>query len=103
MDDIYKNNEEFNPNKKRNILIIFDYMIADMLSNKKIDPIVTELFKIKNFNFSCFYYAILFRCSKNIRLNSTHCFFMKILIKRELQQITFNHSSDTDFQDFMNL
>ena len=48
MDDIYKNNEEFNPNKKRNILIIFDYMIADMLSNKKFNPIVTELFKIKN-------------------------------------------------------
>ena len=44
MDDIYKNNEEYNPNKKRKILIAFDDMIADMLSNKKLNPIVTELF-----------------------------------------------------------
>ena len=44
MDDIYKNIEEYNPNKKRKILIVFDDMIADMLSNKKLNPIVTELF-----------------------------------------------------------
>ena len=44
MDDIYKNTEECNPNKKRKILIVFDDMIADMLSNKKLNPIVTELF-----------------------------------------------------------
>ena len=42
MDDIYKNFEEYNPNKKRKILIAFDDMIADMVSNKKINPIVTE-------------------------------------------------------------
>ena len=40
---------------------------------------------------------------KDIRLNSTHCFIMKIRSKRELQQISLNHSSDTDFQEFMNL
>ena len=44
MDDIYKNIEDYNPNKKRKILIVFDDMIADMLSNKKLNPIVTELF-----------------------------------------------------------
>ena len=44
MDDIYKNIEECNPNKKQKILIVFDDMIADMLSNKKLNPIVTELF-----------------------------------------------------------
>ena len=43
MGDIYKNIEEHNPNKKRKILIVFDDMIADMLSNKKLNPIVTEL------------------------------------------------------------
>ena len=43
MDDIYKNIDEYNPNKKRKILIVFDDMIADMLSNKKLNPIVTEL------------------------------------------------------------
>ena len=40
---------------------------------------------------------------KNIKLNSGHYFIMKILHKRELQQIAFNHSSDIDFKDFMNL
>ena len=44
MDDIYKNIEEYNPNKKRKILTVFDYMIADMLNNKNLNPIVTELF-----------------------------------------------------------
>ena len=44
MDDIYKNIKEYNPNRKRKILIVFDDMISDMLSNKKLNPIVTELF-----------------------------------------------------------
>ena len=44
MDDIYKNIEEYNPNKKRGKLIIFDDMIADMISNKKLNPVVTESF-----------------------------------------------------------
>ena len=41
---IYKNIEEYNPNKERKVWIVFDDMIADMLSNKKLNPIVTELF-----------------------------------------------------------
>ena len=44
MNDIYKNIEEYNPNKKCKILIVFDDMIADMVSNEKLNPIVTELF-----------------------------------------------------------
>ena len=85
MDDIYENTEGYNPNKKREILIVFDDMIADMLSNKKLNPTVTEA------------------APKNIRLSSIHYIIMKIPNKRELQQIAFNHSSDIDFQDFMNL
>ena len=41
--DIYKNIEEYNPNQKNIILLVFD-MIADMLSNKELKPIITELF-----------------------------------------------------------
>ena len=44
MDDIYKNIEEYNPNKQRKILIAFDDMIADMFSNKNLNPVVTEMF-----------------------------------------------------------
>ena len=43
MDDIYKNIEQYNSSKKRKILVVFDDMVADMLSNKKLNPIVTEL------------------------------------------------------------
>ena len=45
---------------------------------------------------------MLFCCAKEIRLNSTHYFMMKISNKRELQQTEFNHSSDFEFQNFMN-
>ena len=44
MDDIYKNIQEYNANKKRNILIVFYDLIAEMLSNKKLNPVITELF-----------------------------------------------------------
>ena len=43
MDDIYKNTEEYNPNKKRKMLIVFDNRTGDLLSNKKVNPLVTEL------------------------------------------------------------
>ena len=44
MQDVYKNIEEYNPGKKRKILIVFDDMIADMINNKKLNSVVTELF-----------------------------------------------------------
>ena len=51
MQDVYKNIEDYNPVKKRKILIIFDDMIADMISNNKLNPIVTELLKVENLIF----------------------------------------------------
>ena len=72
---------------------------------KKLNPVVTELFiKDRRLNISLvFITQSYFAVPKNIRLNSTHYFIMKIPNKRELQQIAFNHSSDIDFQDFVNL
>ena len=99
MDDIYKNIEEYNPNKKRKILIVFNDVISDMLSNKKLNPIVTELFiRGRNLNISLnFITQSYFAISKDNILNSTHYCIMKIPNKRELQQIVFNHSSDMNF------
>ena len=79
-------------------------MSVDMLSNKNINPIVTELFiKGRKLNISLvFITQAYFTVPKNIRLNSTH-YEMKIPNKRELQQTKFDHSSDIDFQDLMNL
>ena len=105
MDDIYENIRDYNPNKKRKILIVFDDMIADMLSNKKLNQVVTELFiRERKLDVSLVFITQSY-CDvpKNIKLNPTHYFVIKIPNKRELQQFAFNHSSDIDFQDFMNL
>ena len=105
MDNIYKNIEEYNPNKKRKIFVAFDDMVADMLNNKKLNPIVTELFiRGRKLNISlAFITQSYFAVPKNIILNSTHYFITKIPNKKEFQQIASNHSLDIDFQDFMNL
>ena len=101
MNDIYKNIKD----KKGKILIVFDDMIADMLSNRKLNSIVLELFiRGRKLNISVvFITQSYFAVPKNVRLNSTHYFITKIPNKQELHQIAFNRSSDTYFKDFMNL
>ena len=98
MKDIYKSIERYNSNKKRKLLIAFDDMIADMLSNKKVNPIVTELFiRGRKLNNSLvFITKSYFLVPKTTRPNSTHYFVIKITNKRELQQITFHRSTDID-------
>ena len=105
MQDVYENIEDYNPIKKRKILIVFDDMIADMINNNKLNPIVTELFtRGRKLNISIvFITQSYFKVPKDVTLNSTQFFIMKILNKRELQQIPVNHSSDIDFKDFMNI
>ena len=91
MQDVYKNIEDYNPIKKRKILIVFDDIIADMINNNKLNPIVTESsIKGRKLNISIvFITQSYFKVPKDFRLNSTHFFIMK---KRELQQIALNHS-----------
>ena len=103
--DVYKNVEDYNPVKKRKALIIFDDMIADMINNNKLNPVVTELFvRGRKRNISIFFITqSYFKVPKDVRLNSAHFFIMKIPNKRELQQIALNHSSDIDFKDFMKI
>ena len=86
---VYKNIEDYNPDKKRKVLIVFDDMIADMTNNKKLSPIVAELFiRGIKLNISIvFITQSYFRVPKDVRLNSTHFFIMKVPNKRELQQI----------------
>ena len=105
MQDVYKNIEDYNPIKKRKVLIISDEMIADMISNNKLNRIVTELFiRGRKLNISIvFITQSYFKVPKDVRLNSTLFFIMKIPNKRELQQIALNRSSDIDFKDFMSI
>ena len=105
MDDIYKNIEEHNSNKEQKVFIAFGDMIADILSNKKLNPIATELFiRSRKLNISLIFMTrSYFAVPKNIRLNSTHYFVMKLSSKQELQQNAVNHSSNIDFQDFISV
>ena len=103
--DVYKKIKDYNPDKKRKVLIVFDDVIADIINNKKLNPIVTELFiRGRKLDISIVFITQSYiKVTKDVRLNSTHFFIMKISNKRELQQITLNHSSDIDFKDFMKI
>ena len=89
MQDVYKNIEDYNPGKERKILIVFDDMVADMINNKKLNSVVTELFiRGRKLNISIvFNMQSYFKVPKDVRLNSTHFFIMKILNKRELNKL----------------
>ena len=86
--------------KKENLDCI---LIFDMLDNKKLNLIVSELFiRCKKLNiFLVFITQSYFAVPKNIRLKSTHHFIMKVRNKQELQQISFIHSSNIDFKEFL--
>ena len=105
MQDLHKNIEDYNPIKKRKIILIFYDMIANMINNNKLNPEVTELFiRGRKLNISIvFITQSYFKVPEHVRLNSTHFFIMKITNKRELQQTALNNSSDIDFKDFMNI
>ena len=92
MHDVYKNINEYNLDKDNKNLIVFDDMIADMINNKKLNSIVTELFiRGRKLNISLvFITQSYFKVPKDVRLNTTHFFITKISNKRELQQIVIH-------------
>ena len=105
MDDVYENIDDYNPSRKWKILIVFDDMIADIMTNKKFKAIIKELFiRCRKLNISLvsitqFYFSV----AKYVRLNSTHYLIMKINEKRELRNIAIIHSADIDYKDFMKI
>ena len=86
MGDVYKNINYQNPDKENEKLIVFGDMIADMIHNKKLDSVVTELFiRGRKLNISLvFITQSYFKVPKDVRLNTTHFFIAKIPNKREL-------------------
>ena len=105
MDDVYQNIDDYNPSRKRKILIVFDDMITDIMSNKKFQVIIKELFiRCRKVNISLFLsLSLIFVFQKMSRLNSTHYLIMKISNRKELQNIAINHSADIDYQDFIKI
>ena len=105
MQDVYKNIEEKSLRKKCKILIVFDVMIADMINNKTLNPVITKLFlRNRKLNISLIFITQqYFKVPNDVRLSSTQFFIMKIPNKRKLQQIALNHSLDIDFKDFIKI
>ena len=103
--DVYKNIDDYNADKENKILIVFDNIIANMIHDKKLNSIVTELFirgRKLNISLVCITQSY-FKVPKDVRLNTSHFFIAKIPNKRELQQIAINHSSDISTKDFANI
>ena len=105
MDDVYKNIDDYNPNRKRKILIVFDDMIADIMTNKKFQSIIKDLFiRCRKPNISLvFITQYYFSVPKDVRLNTTHYLITKINNKRELQNIAISHSADIDYKGFLRI
>ena len=102
MDDVNENIDDYNLNRKRKVLIVFDDMIADVMTNKKFQSIIKELFiRCRKLNISLvFITQFYFSVPKDVGLNSTHYLIIKINKKRELQNIAINHSADIDYKGF---
>ena len=105
MQDVCKYIDEYNADKERKILIVFVDMIADMINNKKLNSMVTELFiRGRKLNISlAFITQSYFKVPKDVRLDSTQFFITKISNKIELQKIVLNHSSDISSKDFIKI
>ena len=86
-------------------LIVFDNMTADIMTNKKFQSIIKELFiRCRKLNISFVFITQSFSSvPKDVRLNSTHYLNMKINNKTELQNIAINHSADIDYKNFMKI
>ena len=105
MHDVFKNINDYNPDKENKILIVFHDMIAAMIHNKKLNSIVTELFiRGRKLNISLVFITQSYiKVLKDVRLNTSHFFIAKIPNKREPQQIEITHSSGISTKDFANI
>ena len=105
MDDIYHNINDYNPKRKRKVLIVFDDMIADIMTDKKFQAIIKELFiRCRKLNISLvFITQSYFSVPEEVKLNSTHYLILKVNNRRELQNIAINISTDIDYKDFLKI
>ena len=105
LDNVYENINDYNRIRKSKKLIVFDDMIADIMTNKKFQTIIKELFiRGRKLTISLvFITQSCFPVPKDVRLNATHYFIMKINNRIELRNVAFNHSADIDYKDFIKI
>ena len=104
-DGVYENINDYNPSRKRKTLIVFDDTIPDIMSNKKFQAMIKELFVgCRKLNISLvFITQSYFSVPKDTRLNSAHYLIKKINNRKELQNIAINHSANIDYKDFVKI
>ena len=105
MDDVNDDIEDYNKKRKRKVLIVSDDMISHVMSKKKAQQVLKELFiRCRKLNVSlCFLTQSYFSVPKDVRLNCTHYIILKLNNKSELQNIANNHSADIDYKDFVKI
>ena len=105
MNDVLEDINNYNKNRDKKVLIIFDDMIADIMRSEKCKAIVIELFiRCRKLNNSIvFITQSYFRTPKDVRLNSTHYIIMNIGNKKELKSIAEENSGHLDFKDFLKI
>ena len=103
MNDVLDDINNYNKNRDKKILIVFDDMIADIMSSKKFKAMIKEIFiRCRKLNISIvFITQSYFRTPADARLNSTHYVIMKIQSRKELQHIAQENSGDINFKDFL--
>ena len=104
MDDVYNNTDDYSLRMKRKILIVFDDTIADIMT-KRFQAAIKELFiRCRKLNISLvFITQSYFSAPKEVRLNSTLYLIIKVHNKRELKNISINHSEDIDYEDLLKI
>ena len=105
MTDVFENIDNYNPLRKLKVIIVFDDMIADILTNKKFQQILEEFFiRSRKINISLVFISkSYFSVPKNVRLNCMHYYIMKISNQIELSNIAQNHTSDIVYKDFLKM
>ena len=105
MDNVYENINDYNLSRRRKILIIFDDMIADIMTSRKFQALIKELFiRCRKLNISLgFITHSYFSVPKDVRLNSINYLIMKINNRKEFQNVAINHSADIDYKNFMKI
>ena len=105
MNDVLEDINNYNKNRDKKVLIVFDDMIADIMRSEKFKAIVKELFiRCRKLNISIvFITQSYFRTPKDARLNSTHYIIMKIGNKKELKSIAEENSGHLDFKELLKI
>ena len=105
MDDILSDIEDYSKKRKRKVLIFFDDMISHVMSDKKAQQILKDLYiRCRKLNISfCFLTQSYFSVPKDVILNCTHYILFKLNNRRELQNTAIDHSADIDYKDFIKI